>query len=120
MFVSVFTSTFFELQDKLFETIGKGDSSFREQLATIYRACSEGDVQVRRAFFSATLPPDVEEWCRLNLDNVGSVTIGEKHAATDTIKQSLVYTGTEKGKLLAFRQLIERGKLKPPVSKKMP
>ena len=57
----------------------------------------------------------MEEWCNLNLDNVGSVTIGEKHAATDTIKQSLVYTGTEKGKILAFRQLIERGQLKPPV-----
>ena len=26
-----------------------------------------------------------------------------------------MYTGTEKGKLLAFRQLIEGGKLKPPV-----
>lgn len=80
-----------------------------------FRACSEGDVQVRRAFFSATLPPDVEEWCSLNLDNVASVTIGERHAATETIQQSLVYTGTEKGKLLAFRQLIESGGLKPPV-----
>jgi ATP-dependent RNA helicase DDX52/ROK1 len=100
--------------DKLFENVGKG-GSFRDQLATIYRACSEADVQVRRAFFSATLAPDVEEWCNLNLDNVASVTIGERHAATDTIKQTLVYTGTEKGKLLAFRQLIESGGLKPPV-----
>ena len=43
------------------------------------------------------------------------MTIGQRHAATDTIKQSLVYTGTENGKLLAFRQLVEGGKLRPPV-----
>lgn len=101
--------------DKLFETSGKGNTSFREQLACIYRACSEGGAQLRRAFFSATLATDVEEWCSLNLDNVGSVTIGIRHTATESIKQTLTYTGTEKGKLLAFRQLIERGQLKPPV-----
>merc|ERR1719340_492666 len=66
-------------------------------------------------FFSATLATEVEEWCSLNLDNVASVTIGQRHTATDTIKQTLVYTGSEKGKLLAFRQLIEKGQLKPPV-----
>merc|ERR1712150_131326 len=58
---------------------------------------------------------EVEEWCSLNLDNVASVTIGQRHTATDTIKQTLVYTGSEKGKLLAFRQLIEKGQLRPPV-----
>jgi len=101
--------------DKLFETTGKGEKSFRDQLAIIHRACSEGDIQMRRAFFSATLANDVEEWCSLNFDNPASVTIGQRNSATDTIKQTLVYTGTEKGKLLAFRQLIEGGKLKPPV-----
>jgi len=102
--------------DKLFETTGKGETSFRDQLATIYRACSEeGEAQLRRAFFSATLATEVEEWCSLNLDNVASVTIGQRHTATDTIKQTLVYTGTEKGKLLAFRQLMEKGQLRPPV-----
>ena len=42
---------------------------------------------------SATLATEVEEWCSLNLDNVASVTIGQRHTATDTIKQTLVYTG---------------------------
>ena len=84
-------------------------------LFSSFRACSEGDIQMRRAFFSATLANDVEEWCSLNFDNPASVTIGQRNSATDTIKQTLVYTGTEKGKLLAFRQLIEGGKLKPPV-----
>ena len=81
----------------------------------ILRACSDGELQLRRAFFSATLATDVEEWCSLNFDNEASVTIGQRNSATDTIQQSLVYTGTEKGKLLAFKQLIEAGKLKPPV-----
>lgn len=101
--------------DKLFETTGGEATSFREQLACIYKACSEGESQLRRAFFSATLATDVEEWCSLNLDNVGCVTIGIRHTATESIQQTLTYTGTEKGKLLAFRQLIERGQLKPPV-----
>ena len=43
------------------------------------------------------------------------MTIGRRDVATETIKQELIYTGTEKGKLLAFRQLIERAQLKPPV-----
>ena len=70
---------------------------------------------MRRAFFSATLATEVEEWASLNFDNPASVTIGQRNSATDTVEQTLVYTGTEKGKLLAFRQLIEGGKLKPPV-----
>ena len=63
-------------------------------LGFFFRACSEeGEGQLRRAFFSATLATEVEEWCSLNLDNVASVTIGQHHTATDTIKQTLVYTG---------------------------
>ncbi len=95
--------------DKLFEA---GSQGFRDQLAVIYQACDGS--QVRRAMFSATIAADVEQWCTLNLDNVVQMTIGERNTATDTVEQSLVYTGTEKGKLLAFRQLIQGG-LKPPV-----
>lgn len=95
--------------DKLFEA---GVRGFRDQLATIYRAC-EG-ASIKRAMFSATLAVDVEKWCQLNLDNVLTVTIGARNSATNTIEQKLVYTGTEKGKLLAFRQLIQDG-IKPPV-----
>ena len=63
-------------------------------IISFFRACSEeGEAQLRRAFFSATLATEVEEWCSLNLDNVASVTIGQRHTATDTIKQNLVYTG---------------------------
>jgi ATP-dependent RNA helicase DDX52/ROK1 len=37
-----------------------------------------------------------------------------RNAATDTIKQELLFTGTEAGKRIALRQLIQKG-LKPPV-----
>ena len=94
--------------DKLFEAGPKG---FRDQLAAVYRACP---ASVQRAMFSATLVPEVEQWCKLNLDNLVSVTIGVRNLATAQVKQELVYTGTEKGKLMAFKDLVDRG-LKPPV-----
>ena len=59
--------------DKLFEG---GKTGFREQLATIYQACDS--TQVRRAMFSATFTHDVEKWCNLNLDNVVTVTVGQR------------------------------------------
>ena len=94
--------------DKLFES---GPTGFRDQLAAVYRACP---TSVQLAMFSATLVPEVEQWCRLNLDNLVSVTIGVRNLATAQVKQELVYTGTEKGKLFAFKSLVDRG-LKPPV-----
>lgn len=99
--------------DKLFEAGVKG---FRDQLAVVYKACDDAGRQggVRRAMFSATLAADVEQWCRLNLDNVLGVTIGERNTATAAVEQKLVYAGTEKGKLLALQQLVQEG-IKPPV-----
>ena len=95
--------------DKLFESGPKG---FRDQLAVIYRSCDVANI--RRGMFSATLAVDVEQWCKLNLDNVLSVTIGARNSATETIEQKLVYTGTEKGKVMAMKNLITEG-MKPPV-----
>ena len=59
--------------DKLFE---EGKTGFRDQLGIIYQACDSS--QVRRAMFSATFAFDVEQWCRLNLDNVVTVSIGAR------------------------------------------
>ncbi len=95
--------------DKLFESGPKG---FRDQLAAIYRACDKAEVC--RGMFSATLAVEVEEWCKLNLDNVVSVTIGARNTAIKAVEQKLVYVGTEKGKLLALKQLVAEG-IKPPV-----
>ena len=63
---------------------------------------------------SATLGHEVEQWCRLNLDNMVKVRVGAANSATSTINQQLVYCGSEPGKLLAFRNIVKAG-LQPPV-----
>ncbi|XP_048731800.2 probable ATP-dependent RNA helicase DDX52 [Ostrea edulis] len=95
--------------DKLFED---GKTGFREQLAKVYQACVSNNV--KRALFSATFAVEVEEWCKLNLDNVLQVYIGAKNSATTTIEQELKFVGTETGKLLAVRDIISKG-VQPPV-----
>ena len=42
------------------------------------------------------------------------LTVGERNSASSAIAQSLVFCGQERGKLLALRQLIDRG-IKPPI-----
>uniref|UniRef100_A0A1A7XKJ3 Probable ATP-dependent RNA helicase DDX52 n=1 Tax=Iconisemion striatum TaxID=60296 RepID=A0A1A7XKJ3_9TELE len=94
--------------DKLFED---GKTGFREQLATLFLACS--GAKVRRAFFSATCTSEVEQWCRLNLDNLVSVNIGHRNTAVETVEQELLFVGTENGKLVAMRDIIKKGFLPP-------
>ncbi|XP_041808488.1 probable ATP-dependent RNA helicase DDX52 [Chelmon rostratus] len=94
--------------DKLFEG---GKTGFREQLATVFLACSGS--RVRRAFFSATCTSDVEQWCRLNLDNLVSVNIGHRNTAVETVEQELLFVGTENGKLVAMRDIVKKGFLPP-------
>ncbi|XP_046876807.1 probable ATP-dependent RNA helicase DDX52 [Hypomesus transpacificus] len=94
--------------DKLFED---GKSGFREQLAAVFLACS--GPRVRRALYSATCAADVEQWCRLNLDNLVSVNIGHRNTAVETVEQELLFVGTENGKLLAMRDIIKKGFLPP-------
>uniref|UniRef100_H2V3E7 Probable ATP-dependent RNA helicase DDX52 n=1 Tax=Takifugu rubripes TaxID=31033 RepID=H2V3E7_TAKRU len=94
--------------DKLFED---GKTGFRDQLASIFLACSGS--KVRRAFFSATCTSDVEQWCRLNLDSLVSVNIGPRNTAVETVDQELLFVGTENGKLLAVREIIKKGFLPP-------
>ncbi|XP_060243113.1 probable ATP-dependent RNA helicase DDX52 isoform X2 [Meriones unguiculatus] len=95
--------------DKLFED---GKTGFREQLASIFLACTSH--KVRRAMFSATFAYDVEQWCKLNLDNVITVSIGARNSAVETVEQELLFVGSETGKLLAMRELVKKG-FSPPV-----
>ncbi|XP_067015407.2 probable ATP-dependent RNA helicase DDX52 isoform X2 [Anabrus simplex] len=89
--------------DKLFEV---GQRGFRDQLGEIYRACDSENV--RRAMFSATHTPDVANWARKNLSGLISVTIGHRNAAADIVDQQLMFVGSESGKLVAFRELIQK------------
>ncbi|XP_072517973.1 probable ATP-dependent RNA helicase DDX52 [Salminus brasiliensis] len=94
--------------DKLFED---GKTGFRDQLATIFLACSSP--KIRRALFSATFTTEVEQWCKLNLDNLVSVNIGPRNSAAETVEQELLFVGAENGKLLAMRDLIKKGFMPP-------
>ncbi|MEE6469435.1 hypothetical protein FKM82_008621 [Ascaphus truei] len=95
--------------DKLFED---GKMGFRDQLASIFVACTSH--LVKRAMFSATFAHDVEQWCKLHLDSAVSVSVGARNSAADTVEQSLLFVGSETGKLLAMRDLIKKG-FSPPV-----
>lgn len=98
--------------DKLFEGSSEQESDFRQQLDQVVGAC--GGRGRRVAMFSATHTPAVAKWCRRNLRGLITVTVGQRNAATDLVDQELLYCGNESGKLLAFRQLVQKG-LKPPV-----
>lgn len=48
------------------------------------------------------------------LQRLKCITLNFRNAATETIKQELLFVGSEDGKLVAIRQLVQKG-LKPPV-----
>lgn len=95
--------------DKMFED---GTRGFRDQLDAIRKACT--NPKLRQAMFSATQTPAVTKWCRKNIKGWISVTIGLRNAATDLIEQQLLYVGSEEGKLMALRNIIQKG-ISPPV-----
>lgn len=70
---------------------------------------------LQRALFSATIGPFVQELAASFLNNPVEVNIGVVNAGASTIDQRLIFVGREDGKLLAIRQLIQQGELKPPV-----
>ena len=59
--------------DKLFED---GSRSFRDQLETITKACTNPNL--RHGMFSATNTHVVSKWCRHNLKGLATVTIGQR------------------------------------------
>lgn len=95
--------------DKLFE---EGIRGFREQLDEITRACT--NTNLHRGMFSATNTPTVSKWCRRNMKGLITVTVGHRNAATDMVDQEILFVGDERGKLLAFRNMIQKG-ISPPV-----
>ncbi|XP_050539568.1 probable ATP-dependent RNA helicase DDX52 [Daktulosphaira vitifoliae] len=94
--------------DKLFET---GVRGFRDQLATIYKACGP---ETKRCMFSATYTVEVAKWSKKNLDGLISVSVGNRNTTAITVEQDLIFVGNEEGKLIAMRDLIKKG-LSPPV-----
>lgn len=99
----------FDEADQLFEM------GFLQQVDEIIAACSAGSSQrCKRALFSATLGPSVLEMASSFMVDPLKIVIGEHNSATDTIKQELVFCGEEDGKLMALRQIVQKG-IRPPV-----
>ncbi|KAF3600582.1 hypothetical protein F2Q69_00038891 [Brassica cretica] len=92
--------------DKLFE------QSMLKQIDGVVKACS--NPSIIRSLFSATLPDSVEELARSIMHDAVRVIIGRKNTASETVKQKLVFAGTEEGKLLALRQSFAQS-LNPPL-----
>ncbi|CAI5527481.1 unnamed protein product [Closterium sp. Naga37s-1] len=92
--------------DKLFEM------GFVEQIDGVVAACSLP--ALTRSLFSATLPEAVEQLARSVMHDPVRIVVGDRNAAAETVQQKLVFVGTEEGKLLAMRQLLQQG-VRPPV-----
>jgi ATP-dependent RNA helicase DDX52/ROK1 len=69
-----------------------------------------------RALFSATVTPAVRSLAESILRSPVEVTVQSSSpgGANPSIAQKLLFVGKEEGKLLAIRQLLARGELKPP------
>ncbi|XP_052741621.1 probable ATP-dependent RNA helicase DDX52 isoform X2 [Bicyclus anynana] len=95
--------------DKLFEGSLEEVNTFRQQLDVVLAAC-----RAKLAMFSATHTPALAKWARHHMRGLINVTVGLRNAAASTVEQELLFCGNENGKLVAFRQLVQKG-LKPPV-----
>ncbi|KAN0044988.1 hypothetical protein ACTA71_006515 [Dictyostelium dimigraforme] len=96
----------FDEADKLF------DKNFQEQVDIVVTACQNPKLKI--CLFSATINQQVEELGHSIMKNPIKIIIGEQNAAAITVDQKLIYVGKEEGKLLAVRQLIQKG-LEPPI-----
>ncbi|ODN74523.1 ATP-dependent RNA helicase ROK1 [Cryptococcus amylolentus CBS 6039] len=86
---------------------------FLPQIEPILAACTNS--QVQKCFLSATMPSGAEGLAKKWLKQGGiRVVVGVKDSAVTTVDQSLLYTGSEAGKLLAMRNLISTGQLPYP------
>jgi ATP-dependent RNA helicase DDX52/ROK1 len=90
-------------------------SSFLSQIDEILSQCpSSSSSSLQRGLFSATIGPFVKELASAFLVDPVEVSIGIENSGASTIQQKLIFVGREDGKLLAIRQLIQKG-IKPPV-----
>ena len=88
-----------------------GRSSFLAQVDEILAQCP---ATLQRGLFSATLGPFVLELAGGFLRNPVHVMIGRENTGAASIEQRLIFSGSEEGKLVSMRQLIQQG-IRPPV-----
>lgn len=70
----------------------------------------------RKAFFSATVPPTLEELAAASLTSLVRVRVlgSGGTSAPDALRQRLVFVGRESNKLPTLRDLVRAGEAKPP------
>ena len=87
---------------------------FLEQIDTILKGCSNSE-KIAKVLFSATMQPGIEEVVRQFMQkDYLKVTIGLRNATASTVKQKLVYVGSEDGKIQTLRQELADG-FEPPM-----
>ncbi|GMM52449.1 RNA-dependent ATPase [Starmerella bacillaris] len=87
---------------------------FVHQTDEILTFCTNSHIV--KAIFSATMPSNVEELAHTVMTaQPCRVIVGHKEGAADTVKQELLYCGSEAGKLTAIRQMMTGGEIVPPI-----
>ena len=99
------------------------DELFREQTLAVWEALRDRSAHLRTSLWSATMPSSTENLVTAALlatssnpspPHVVRLIVGIKDTSLPTISQALVYTASERGKLLALRQRLSSG-LRAPV-----
>jgi len=88
------------------------DPLFREQVESIWNACTNQDLRI--TLWSATMGSSIEDFAMEQFSKLGHkgrlpivrLVVGLKDTALPTLTHTMTYTGTEAGKLLALRQLL--------------
>ena len=62
-----------------------------------------------KALFSATLPETAERLARSVMHHCVRLTVGERNSANESISQKLIFCGKESGKILAVKQMVQKG-----------
>jgi len=62
-----------------------------------------------KALFSATLPESAERLARSVMHHCVRLTVGERNSANESISQKLIFCGKESGKILAVKQMVQKG-----------
>lgn len=94
------------------------DSGFSQQIDQIISTCMHERDSMRRSFqicfFSATLPNNVVDLAKSAMIEPVTLRVGKRDKASTNVEQRLVFTGSEEGKIISFKQLVINRELKAP------
>lgn len=102
----------FEADDGRRRPDASDGSDFLAQVDEIMAACP---ARCQRALFSATVGDSVKELAVSVLRDACELRVGGAgpDAASESVEQSLVFSGSEEGKLISLRRIVQEG-LQPP------